>query len=59
MAVSKNLLLNNPLKRQHQRQSREPSRPTAANGVGAEEVGAGTRARALAQVLPQRPSPLP
>jgi hypothetical protein len=58
-AVSENLFLNSRLKRQHQRQSREPSLATAANGVGAEEAGAGTKARELARLSPQRPSLFP
>ena len=58
-AVSENLFLNSLLKRQHQRQSRELSLATAANGVGAEEAGAGTKARALARLSPQRPSLFP
>src|SRR5258705_11810820 len=44
-AVSENLFLNSRLKRQHQRQSREPFLATAPNGGGAGEAGAGTNAR--------------
>jgi len=56
--VSENLFLNSLLKRQHQRQSREPSLATAANGVAQRRPGP-HKGRVLARTVAATPISVP